>query len=71
MANTVQLTQNGEPVFPMTDRSLVIDIDPHGETASCPTLSSTEVGRTYFDITIGKPIWWNGTAWVDSTGASV
>lgn len=26
-------------------------------------------GTQYFDITLGKPIWWRGTAWVDATGA--
>lgn len=71
MPNTVQLTHDGQPVFPVTDRSLVMDINPHGETSSRPTPSATEIGLTYFDTTLGKPIWWNGTAWVDSTGASV
>ena len=28
-------------------------------------------GTYYFDTTLGKPIWWNGTAWVDATGATV
>ena len=27
------------------------------------------VGRPYFDTTLGYPIWWNGTAWVDATGS--
>ena len=30
-----------------------------------------EVGFQYFDTTLNKPIWWNGSAWVDSTGATV
>ena len=29
------------------------------------------VGYQYFDTTLSKPIWWNGTAWVDATGATV
>jgi hypothetical protein len=29
------------------------------------------IGRSYFDTDLGKPIWWNGTAWVDSSGTSV
>lgn len=29
------------------------------------------VGDMVFDITLGKPIWWNGTAWVDSAGVNV
>ena len=30
-----------------------------------------EVGYCLFDTTLNKPIWWNGTKWVDSTGANV
>ena len=28
-------------------------------------------GYQYFDTTLGKPIWWNGTEWVDATGVTV
>lgn len=28
-------------------------------------------GFQYFDTTLNKPIWWNGSAWVDATGAEV
>jgi hypothetical protein len=28
-------------------------------------------GDQFFDTTLGKPIWWNGTAWIDAAGASV
>ena len=28
-------------------------------------------GYQYYDTSINKPIWWNGTAWVDATGATV
>lgn len=71
MANTIQLTKNGQPVFPVTDRSLVMGADPHGATSERPSLSSAQVGVVYFDTTIGKPIWWNGASWVDATGANV
>lgn len=40
-----------------------------GDTSSRPTTSET--GLMYFDITLGKPIWWNGSAWVDATGTTV
>jgi hypothetical protein len=30
-----------------------------------------QIGQYYFDTTLGIPIWWNGTNWVDSTGATV
>ncbi len=28
-------------------------------------------GYMYFDKTLGKPIWYSGTSWVDSTGLNV
>lgn len=28
-------------------------------------------GYYYFDTTLNKPIWWNGSAWVDATGTTV
>jgi len=43
-------------------------------TANRPALTSADVGVMYLDNTLdadGKPIWWNGTAWVDATGAVV
>lgn len=45
-----------------------------GVTGSRPTLPASAVGVQYFDTTIdadGVAIWWNGTAWVDATGAVV
>lgn len=40
-----------------------------GTTAQRPTV--TTVGFRYFDTTLGKPAWWNGTSWVDGTGTVV
>lgn len=28
-------------------------------------------GGLYFDLTLNKPIWWNGAVWVDSNGSTV
>jgi hypothetical protein len=45
-----------------------------GITAKRPTLTTTDAGVIYFDTTLapdGKPIFWTGTAWTDSTGAIV
>ena len=41
-----------------------------GITANRPVYNLI-VGTTYFDTTLNKPIWWNGSAWVDATGTSV
>lgn len=40
-----------------------------GTTAARPTTVS--VGTMYLDTTLNKPIWWNGTVWIDATGATV
>ena len=40
-----------------------------GASDSRPT--GIAVGFQYFDTTMNKPIWWNGSAWVDATGATV
>jgi hypothetical protein len=41
-----------------------------GTTAARPTIQLT-IGQTYFDTTLGRPVWWRGAAWVDATGAVV
>jgi len=42
-----------------------------GTTDERPSdLASTHT-YTFFDTTLGKPIFWNGSGWVDATGASV
>lgn len=40
-----------------------------GTTTDRPT--GVKVGFQFFDTTLGKPIWWNGSAWVDTTGATI
>lgn len=45
----------------------------NGVTSARPT--SSVVAQPYFDITLasgrGKPVWWNGTGFVDATGTYV
>lgn len=42
-----------------------------GPTSKRPVLDVANTGRFYMDSTLNKPIWWTGTAWVDSTGTEV
>ena len=42
-----------------------------GESQKRPLRTSAFVGMLYFDTTISKPIWWNGTDWVDANGNPV
>lgn len=40
-----------------------------GVTGDRPSgLIAGDVGRTYFDTTIGLPIWWDGSGWIDAAG---
>lgn len=54
-------------VFPPQLENNVI-IPDSGTTTLRP--SSPPEGFCYYDTTLGKPIWWNGTGWVDATGAT-
>jgi hypothetical protein len=60
------------PVWGTTTVKLTDSI--YGPTTSRPT-AGRPIGCRYFDTTLaagaGKPIWWNGSAWVDATGTSV
>lgn len=47
-----------------------IHINQNGNTASRPT-AGRYIGKPYFDTALNKPIWWNGTVWVDSAGTTV
>ena len=53
MPNTVQLTKNGQPVFPVTDVSLVMGLQdaiklPPVKTATLPTASAETAGKMYY-----------------------
>ena len=41
----------------------------HGPTANRPTTPDT--GQMYFDETLGYPVWYNGTSWVNASGTTV
>jgi len=43
-------------------------VNGQGATANRP---AGQTGLQWFDTTIGKPIWYNGTTWVDATGETV
>lgn len=49
--------------------SIASDVTSSGTTANRPTVN-LYVGRVYFDTTLGLPIWYSGTQWVDATGTA-
>jgi len=61
----------------MTGGSVAIDAEENhppatgvnaGATGSRPADPVT--GESYFDTTLGYPVWWDGSDWVDATGTS-
>jgi hypothetical protein len=66
-----QLNQNLRIYFNNLDAFLTtISTPQNGTTADRPT-QSLQIGQFYFDTTLGYPIWYNGTDWVDATGTAV
>lgn len=49
--------------------SVCFAVSQSGTTAQRPD-EGLWTGRPYFDTTLGQPIWWDGTEWVDADGAS-
>jgi hypothetical protein len=47
-----------------------INTPANGATADRPVLN-LQIGQFYFDTTLGYPIWYDGTNWVDATGTVV
>lgn len=41
-------------------------VNMNGTSAQRPT--SSVIGQFYFDNTLGQPIWWDGTSFVDADG---
>ena len=51
---------------------LLIQTSNNGTSANRPSnAEDLKVGVMYFDTTLKKPIWYNGTAWVDANGETV
>ena len=66
-----QFSQNLRIYFNNLDSFLVtISTPQNGTTANRPT-QNLQVGQFYFDTTLGYPIWYDGTDWVDSSGTVV
>lgn len=53
------------------DSNGYIAASKNGNSVSRPTLTASDAGFEYFDTTLGRPIYWNGTAWVDANGETV
>ena len=61
-----KLTDTPNDSFSVTPRKYV---NLNGTTAERPT--SSVVGQFFFDNTLGRPIWWDGTSFVDADGNTI
>ena len=43
----------------------------YDSTANRPTLESVQGGYQYWDTSLNKPIWWNGSVWKDASNVTV
>jgi hypothetical protein len=70
-----QLTNAFRLYFGQIDNTTQALITPDsGTTANRPLNTNTpklQTGLYYFDTTLGIPIWWNGTNWVNASGTVV
>lgn len=60
--------QFGDPTVATADE---IDILRSAAGTSAERPSFPRVGFQYFDTTLGYPIWWKGSVWVNSSGTTV
>jgi len=68
-AGAIYLVDNNSPSFPESySIRRNYNIVYSGENWQRPDSHSRQLGKIYFDTTLGKPIWWNGTDWVDANG---
>jgi len=70
-----QLTSALRQYFAQVDNFTQASVIPDsGVTADRPLNTGSpklQTGQYYFDTTLGIPIWWDGTNWVDATGTTV
>ena len=43
----------------------------YDSTANRPTLEAVQGGYQYWDTSLNKPIWWNGSVWKDASNVTV
>jgi hypothetical protein len=75
----VNYAQQYQDQFSNALRLYFAQIDAFTQYTAVPTSGTTKnrpgaqlfIGQMYFDTTLGIPIWWNGTHWVNSVGTGV
>jgi hypothetical protein len=66
-----QLTNALRLYFAQIDNFTEFVAQPISGTGAERPAVQLHVGQTYFDTTLGIPIWWNGTVWKNASGTTV
>ena len=69
-SRTVDLSPVWVGVGGVSALSLPLQVVRSTTTVGRPSAPAA-IGTMMFDTTLGKPVWWNGTNWVDATGTVV
>lgn len=57
--------------FNRIDASILTLTTPSAGATTARPINSLQIGQYYFDTTIGRPIYWNGTNWINAAGTIV
>ncbi len=68
--NVEAVIGNGWQAFFQSVYTICFALTQSGTTANRPT-KLLWVGRTYFDTSLGIPIWYKGPGWVNASGGAV
>ena len=56
-------------IIELTEAVMELSNSIDRSTTDLPTgLTEEDAGYNVFSTTLGKPVWWTGTAWVDALG---
>lgn len=70
----MDLSNQDKPIIkkynPLTEQWVPTGATPAGTTAQRPT-TDRYIGMPYYDTTLSKPVWWNGSVWKDAMGTTV
>lgn len=50
---------------------IIVGVSLRGSTLDRPVFSVQQAGTMYYDTTLSKPVWWDGTNWRDAAGTIV
>jgi hypothetical protein len=57
--------------FNTVDSIFNVLLTPSAGTTTARPTTGLQIGQQYFDTTINRPIWWDGTNWINAAGTVV